>query len=290
MQTYPYIQIIFADDGSEGFWPQEVESYIYSQRRPGLQALVLTSTHNSGTVSSLNRAVRQVTGGYTALLAADDAFCDVHVLSSFARELAGMTASDVAGVYGRSFLCDQNLRKTGREYLDPEEAFACNALDWKGQFAKLTEKCFFPIGASAFETSVLLKFFPLDTRYRLIEDWPLFLAMNRAHRRMMYRDFPVLLHRAGGVSDAICPVKSHRIQCDCDHLLFHEREIWPHVRWLGRKDLEKFVKRYCKDREQMQEAAARIQLKPQWQLMLYDWRSRAFFRKYRQEQEQGRMG
>ncbi len=283
MQTYPYIQIIFADDGSEGFYLPEVEAYIGGQSRKGIEYQVITNAQNVGTVCNLNHAVSMVSGGYMTLLAADDAFCDVNVLSSYARELSRMMDTDAAGIYGRSFLCDGCLRRTGREYLEPEEAFACNELDWKGQFAKLAEKCFFPIGASAFYTKELLRFFPLDTHYKLIEDWPLFLKMNRAHRRMLFCDFPVLLHRAGGVSDAACPVRGHRIQCDCDHLLFHEREIWPYVRRLSREDLKKFVFRYCRDREQMKEAAARMKLKPEWRLAFYDLRSRSFFKEYAQE-------
>ena len=234
MQTYPNIQLIFADDGSKAFCPQEVEEYVYRQERRGLELLIVTSWHNTGTVRSLNRAARLISGKYLAFLAADDVFCDVHVLSSYARELKKEAAKDVAGIYGRSFLCDQSLSKTGLEYVDPEEAFYCNTLDYRGQFAKLSEKCFFPIGAAAFDTERLLRFFPLDTHYRLIEDWPLFLKINQAKMRMLFCDIPVLLHRAGGVSDAACPVKSSRIQCDCDHLLFHERGIWPYVRQLDR--------------------------------------------------------
>lgn len=280
MQTYPYIQLIFADDGSESFDPQEVAAYVASQGRMGLELCMAANGQNAGTVCNLNRAALQASGEYLTFLAADDAFCDVDVLSGYARELARITDGDVAGIYARSFLCDRDLQKTGMEYADPEEAFACNLLGWKGQFAKLAEKCFFPIGASAFQTAKLLQFFPLDTRYKLIEDWPLFLRMNRAHKRMLFCDFPALLHRAGGVSDALCPVKGHRIQCDCDHLLFHEREIWPYVRWLSRDGLERFVRRYCEDRERMGEAAARMQLKPSWRLMLYDWRSRGFLQAY----------
>ena len=277
MQTYPNIQLIFADDGSKAFCPQEVEEYVYRQERRGLELLIVTSWHNTGTVRSLNRAARLISGKYLAFLAADDVFCDVHVLSSYARELKKEAAKDVAGIYGRSFLCDQSLSKTGLEYVDPEEAFYCNTLDYRGQFEKKKKKCFFPIGAAAFDTERLLRFFPLDTHYRLIEDWPLFLKINHAKMRMLFCDIPVLLHRAGGVSDAACPVKSSRIQCDCDHLLFHEREIWPYVRQLDRIELAKFVRRYCKDRSQMHEAAAKMQLKPKWRLMLYDRRSRAYF-------------
>ena len=152
MQTYPNIQLIFADDGSKAFCPQEVEEYVYRQERRGLELLIVTSWHNTGTVRSLNRAARLISGKYLAFLAADDVFCDVHVLSSYARELKKEAAKDVAGIYGRSFLCDQSLSKTGLEYVDPEEAFYCNTLDYRGQFAKLSEKCFFPIGAAAFDT------------------------------------------------------------------------------------------------------------------------------------------
>lgn len=143
MQTYPNIQLIFADDGSKAFCPQEVEEYVYRQERRGLELLIVTSWHNTGTVRSLNRAARLISGKYLAFLAADDVFCDVHVLSSYARELKKEAAKDVAGIYGRSFLCDQSLSKTGLEYVDPEEAFYCNTLDYRGQFAKLSEKCFF---------------------------------------------------------------------------------------------------------------------------------------------------
>lgn len=285
MQAYPKIQLIFADDGSKGFCPQEIEEYVARQGRGGMELVLTASAQNTGTVRSLNRAARLVTGEYLAFLAADDAFCDVHVLSSYARELQKVQEKDVAGIYGRSFLCGQSLEKTGMEYIDPEEAFYCNTLDWRGQFAKLSEKCFFPIGAAAFTTARLFRFFPLDTRYKLIEDWPLFLKINHARMRMLFCDFPVLLHRAGGVSDAACPVKSHRIQCDCDHLLFHEREIWPYARQLDSSELAKFVRRYCKDRSQMQEAAAKMQLKPKWRLMLYDRRSRAYL--YEQEEHTG---
>ena len=94
MQTYPNIQLIFADDGSKAFCPQEVEEYVYRQERRGLELLIVTSWHNTGTVRSLNRAARLIAGKYLAFLAADDVFCDVHVLSSYARELKKEAAKD----------------------------------------------------------------------------------------------------------------------------------------------------------------------------------------------------
>ncbi len=279
-QKYPRIELIFADDGSKEFLKEEAESFIAQNKKGNLErAIVLKNSINIGTVKNLNRAYEQVTGRYVKFFAADDALYDAHVLERFQN--AFLHSPKTAAIYGRSIKCDRKLKPTGEDYTTVEEAKIFNQMTWKEQFAQLTKRCCFPIGAMAFDNKLLKKYFPINTRYRLIEDWPLFLNMSRKREYFLFENFPVLYYRAGGVSDPGHENREHRIQCDCDHLAFHDREIWPYSRYLKWNDYLELYERYNHDRALMHQATERIPVMPRRKLICYDLRyAKILFKKY----------
>lgn len=279
-QEYPRIELIFADDGSAGFSKEKVETFILQNKRVNLERfMVLENSVNEGTVKNLNRAYEYATGKYVKLFAADDALYDSNVLKRFFD--AFQKNKNIAAIYGKSMKCDRDLNPIGEDYTTVEEAESFNKMTWKEQFAQLTKRCCFPIGAMAFDNHILKKYFPIDTSYRLIEDWPLFLTMSRKKERFIFEDFPVLYYRAGGVSDPSHENREHRIQCDCDHLLFHDREIWPYTRYLKWKDYLELYDRYNCDRKLMEQATGRMPVMPRRKLIRYDRKYlRILFEKY----------
>ena len=271
-QEYPRIELIFADDGSAGFSKEKVETFILQNKRVNLERfMVLENSVNEGTVKNLNRAYEYATGKYVKLFAADDALYDSNVLKRFFD--AFQKNKNIAAIYGKSMKCDRDLNPIGEDYTTVEEAESFNKMTWKEQFAQLTKRCCFPIGAMAFDNHILKKYFPIDTSYRLIEDWPLFLTMSRKKERFIFEDFPVLYYRAGGVSDPSHENREHRIQCDCDHLLFHDREIWPYTRYLKWKDLAELHERYYHERHAMKNASERVPTIKWLVLLIFDIRN-----------------
>lgn len=255
-QSYPAIQLIVTDDGSENFSIEGVTEYIQKNKKENIvDVQVIHHKVNVGTVKNLNEAYKQCTGRYVLQFAADDALYDSDVLENFAQALDN-TSEDVLGVFGRSLDCDEKLVWSGKEYIAPNKAKEYNGLTSGEQFRRLVYRCDIHMGSTAFLMQNLKAFLPLDQEYRLLEDWPLVLRATRNGKKFIFSNFKALLYRAGGVSR---PIKERsfiltRYICR-DHLRVFDKEILLYIKVLNFKELCDVVKRYDYDRKWMKRTA-----------------------------------
>lgn len=272
-QDYPYIELIFVDDASESFAPQEVECFIQDHADNNLVSYrILVNESNLGTVKSLNHAHKYCNGRYILHFAADDCLYNADVLKHFVSCLEQKTA-DVLGIYGRCLKCDGDLNNLEEDFLPRERALEMNYKNSQQQFTELLYSCCFPLGATAFIFGELKIYTPFCEDYFLHEDWPFFLKATRLGKKFAFADFPALLYRAGGVSRPVTPEATNvRRLLYQDYFHLHEKEIFPFTKGLKGKQLAELLKHYDDVRRDAQPFLGEHQLIKRYQLLQYNIR------------------
>lgn len=253
-QRYPCIQLIFYDDGTPGFSLENVICYIEEKRQDTLVSYVVKSHEtNQGTVRTMRDAHDFCTGRYLMHLAADDALYDEEVLKSFADSLDSQNEK-VMGVYARSVICNEDLSIMGEERcsFDIEKAMELNHQTAEDQWRALCESCCIHMGATAFARSKLMQFGDFDMSYRLLEDWPFFLAATESGYIFHYENFKALRYRMGGISDGN-EFSQGRLLCFEDQLKIYEKKIIPNLNRLGLVKRFSVYRRYRNDRQDVAE-------------------------------------
>ena len=128
-----------------------------------------------------------------------------------------------------------------------ERAYQVNESPAQVQFKMISEANIFAMGATAFTREMLEKHDFFDERYRLIEDWSLFLRLTRNGERFYFVDFVALKHRYGGLSKRKSNENNFALTSRdfCIDLLFvFEHEIFPYMRDLSQAEQDQRISRY----------------------------------------------
>lgn len=198
-QTYPNIELIFADDASSDGTQEEVTAYLKEIKQDNIKnGATVFHGENVGTVRNVNDALKKAHGEYILFFAADDALYDEHVLENFRKSFETHTDADLLPAC--CLMMDTKLEKAERSFIDEEQIKTFNSRDSHGQFEMLARECILAMGATAFRASTLKKFGFFDERYRVVEDWPWLLGVLRKGGKAFYESFGALLHRDGGIS------------------------------------------------------------------------------------------
>lgn len=235
-QTYPDIELIVADDGSDEFPQASVEQYVADRAGGNIQrVLVYSNEQNMGTVRHYNRALQRAEGEYFITLASDDAFYDEHV---FGRVVDRFRETGALVLLGAQECCDRDLRP---RYICPSPAKArkVNRLDTPSkQFRCLNFWTLIdtPCGAATYFTRECLERFGyFDESYDLGEDFPRATVLPR--EGVMYTpafDLITVKYRMGGMSqevgEAISPTRRRLLE---DTVRCFEREVLPYREQLG---------------------------------------------------------
>lgn len=248
-QNYPQIELLVADDASPEFDRAAVCAFIDAHKRQNLKNWqIVAGDENVGTVANLNRVLPQTSGACVLCFAADDALYDETVLSRFAQGLAE-SGPDTLCVSAQCVMMDAELSAETGVFTDAALAQKLNGETARAQFHALQLEPRYALGASAFLREALLARTPaFDPAYRLIEDWPFFLARTRAGQSVRFLPFPALRHRAGGVSDTARQSESIHRQFKADMLHIWEREILPSLEEQPLRQQEELLRRYEAER------------------------------------------
>ncbi len=251
MQEYPAIELIFADDGTQGFDTEAVRQYIKGGKRDNLvRFCVVHQEQNIGTVRNLREAHKQCTGTYLTHIAMDDAYCDASILSRYAKAL-DEKPKDVLGIYAKSLVCDEELNPLGKVSFNVENAVAMNTMMAIQQFGELAHYCCIHMGATAFVRTEFMQWDDFDTDFCLIEDWPFFLKVTRQGQRFQFCSFDAIFYRNGGVTDASFESPVKKICCR-DHIRLYEKLILPYLSLLPWRERLRIYGKYAEDRMDME--------------------------------------
>lgn len=227
-QDWPFIELIIFDDASPDYPEETIEQYVHSHKSGNLKRVVqIVNKRNLGTVKSLNRALEEVEGEYFLFFAADDALAGTDVLSKF-MDGFGRYGDDAKLIAANAKQCDVELMEKGESFLPMADHVKFGMIDAEAQFFWTSGDCIFCMGATAIRTSLLTTVGPFDERYRLIEDWPFFIKLNRTGIKVWTAPFFALLHRDNGISvSSEAGTSSSKITYMKDLQNIMEQEVFP---------------------------------------------------------------
>ena len=200
-QDYENIQLIVSDDGTKSFDSETLEYYINCHKNENIKSVfVHTMPQNSGTSINFNYVLSLAEGKYIKYIAADDLFYDVHSLSDLVMA-AESENSNV--VIARAPNYDMYLERQQWIYPSDEHWAMMKdaARDPKMFFGIMSQFCLISAPATLMNRQLLQKYGGADEKYRLIEDWPLWMKLLRDNEMFTFLDKSVVIYRSGGVSN-----------------------------------------------------------------------------------------
>ncbi len=231
-QTYPHIEYILIDDGSENFDKDAVEEYINRNKGDNFRRVkVIRNEENKGTVYSINRAIKGTTGKYIFNLGCDDYFYDSNVISDwveFFDRTGALVSTAKMAVYSED------------EYvgIQPTESEIQNitSLSPKELFDSLSTVNYIFGCCTARSRECIEKYGLFDERIRYIEDHSMNLCLLRMGERIHFFDRIVVRYNTGGISSYKKLNKA--FEEDADRV--QEYEVYPYV-----DDVEEAKRRYA---------------------------------------------
>lgn len=200
-QTYPHIELIFADDATKNINKEEIELYIRENKNDNIRNFcVRINEENIGTVRNLNDAIRMSRGEYILFFAADDELYDENVISKYVEGFAKIP-KDRLVLSSQCLMYDRELKEETGKFVNPAIAFKANEYSAEEQNKMLFNRSSYAVGATAFKRETFEKWGMFDETYKVIEDWSYTLAITRKGGTIFYSDFNGLKHRAGGISE-----------------------------------------------------------------------------------------
>ncbi len=199
-QDYPNIELIVADDGSDNFPREQLETYIEKNKGENIRNYtVYSNEQNLGTVRNLNTAHRKCTGEIVLELAGDDEFYSRTVVSQIVHRMQ----ETKCGFLSASRLVISEAGES-RYYL-PHKIHRKKLMryDRETQYEKMVSGQFYAMfsgSAVAFREDSFRKMGGYDEKYRLWEDGPYFERYLRENRVEPAYDIIMTKYRLGGVS------------------------------------------------------------------------------------------
>lgn len=200
VQTYENIEFILVDDCSEDFNISEVEAYIQTHATSNLKRIIVEKNeHNLGTVKTMNIAYKRSSGKYLITLACDDLFIDKRVVSDWINEFEKKGSLISTAKYKDYDYSLNMMVKTqpSRKNIKVIKSASTNEL-----FDELIPINFIMGCATARSRECIEKYGFLDEKYRLLDDYPNYLALLRQGVKIDFFDRYVVKHRLGGISSS----------------------------------------------------------------------------------------
>lgn len=196
-QDYPNIEFILSDDASGCLDEIAIKKYIDDNKKSNIVSyLVRVNEKNLGTVKHANLTLKYVTGQYIKFVPCGDKFFNRTSLSElykFAENVGGLVISSVVMVSSEDF--------TVQYYKHP------NVIRGKMIQTCTSEELFRKLCVSNFIAAVSILFrrdffdiFKFDEKYRLLEDWPLWLRISRYGIKIYHLNKVTMYYSDGGIS------------------------------------------------------------------------------------------
>lgn len=237
-QTYPRVQYILADDGSEDFSIANWETIVREGNRGNIEELViLHNEKNLGTVVNYNNALRKAKGKYIFPLSGDDVYADAHTLENWTAAFE-KTTDQVMCAYCDNY--DETLRCFIGRWPRIDQAQLLLTRDWQKVYRAMEGQKLLPGATMARTKESLASLGFFDESYRLLEDYPFMMRLLRNGTPIAFWNKVAVKRRAGGVSGGA--VQSPQLSKDM--ALFYETEVFPFA-----KDVDKLKGRLLENEE-----------------------------------------
>jgi glycosyltransferase involved in cell wall biosynthesis len=244
-QEYSDIEIIVIDDCSTVFDREAVERYICERKRSNIKSVkILANEENIGTVRSMNRALKAVTGEFVQTFAADDRLHDKEVAANFMKAFERIGEGAVI-IFALAMMMDGKLTPPGEYKFPPDQHKRFEMMNAREQYERIVFGCYWTQGAMCARTELYRKMGYFPELYAYVEDWPFYMYFTRNGVKANMADFTALDHRDGGISLTIWePTAPHATGYQNDILNAMETEIMPYLSSFPIKSQHTLIERY----------------------------------------------
>ncbi len=245
-QTYPNIQLIVSDDGSDDFDVEEVKEYILTNAESNIKDIIVRKNpKNFKTVKHFHSILPLAYGEYIVFTAADDRFQNdgvftryVELFSKYEDKLWLVASCNVVTPdYKRSIYITPTVE-------DKSYFISGNS---KALYSRWSRRGMAVPCSMAFRRKAFDVVGGIDLDYVYLEDWPLVLKLLRNGYSPIYMSEISALHSVGGVtnSNQRYGVEVRKKFFD-DKELVYQKEVKPYLNLLTKEDF-KLLKCYRKE-------------------------------------------
>lgn len=196
-QDYPRIELVISDDASGCFNREDIERFIQEHQSNNIESLVINiNEKNLGTVKHANFIISKTMGDFIKFVPCGDKFYNSNSLKElyrFAFENDSILTSSAV------LFCSQDFKIN---YYKHPNSIRTKKLMSLSPIELFKYLCGFNIIAAV---SVLyrrdfFKQYTFDERYRLLEDWPMWLRVSREGVKIYHLDLITMCYADGGIS------------------------------------------------------------------------------------------
>ena len=195
-QKYNNIELIITDDNSTEFNLENIKKYIEKKKKKNIKSVkYVINDKNIGTIKTLNKAIKLSSGEYIQFFASDDELYDENVIENFVSSFKKSNNNIVSSQFR---LCDNNMNFINN-FNNSRKCLRLNK-NLKKQYYEVCKNNIYGSGATSYRRIIFEKYGLIDTKYLLLEDWPLWLQLLNKGEKIFYENFNGLNHRDGGIS------------------------------------------------------------------------------------------
>lgn len=248
-QTYQYIELIVADDGTVNFPLEDVREYIEKKKMKNIVRYeVFSNEKNLGTVCNLNNALAKASGEYCFAIAADDA---LYSNTTIEKVVGAFDMTESMAISFSRLRCRETDLSGIAIMPNAKARYWASKLNTPLKQYKSFSKGMFYDGFSGscvvYRLSFLKEMNFYNPVYRLVEDAPFFVRITRCGYKIDERyDIILTKYREGGISSI--PNKKltkTKIQQRQDLVTLYDVEIEPYMNMFTKS--ENAYMRYIRD-------------------------------------------
>jgi alpha-1,3-rhamnosyltransferase len=198
-QTYPEIELIISDDGSKDETIEICQRWADENNLHFVEIKILSVKKNTGIPSNCNRGISASNGEWIKLIAGDD-ILETHCISNFTNFLVDNPSALVITSQQESFFTDNNNNKIyvnkRPEVTNSNSSFYKNDSNAVLQLRYLANRKVLIAGPTYFINAELLKNINgFNEKYKLLEDYPLFIKILKNNIPIFYLDKITVFYR-----------------------------------------------------------------------------------------------
>lgn len=225
MQTYPAIELIISDDGSDKFDLEKITKFVQTNKRENIVNLIIRRNEkNLGIPAHDNLTASIAKGKFIKFIADGDVFCDEDSLKHL-YQFACQHSEWI--VTSPSIVSNKDLTVAFYQHPSARRVDILNFQPLDKLYTTLaTNNIISAVGCMFRKEFFVAQGF--DEAYHYLEDWPCWLATIRNGHRIPCFNRPIERYALSGVSSAYASAfESPRLKQDL--ILCYEKEIMPNI-------------------------------------------------------------
>jgi alpha-1,3-rhamnosyltransferase len=252
-QTYPSIELVICDDKSSDNSIEKIEKWIELNKSRFENVVFIKNEVNKGIGGNHNVGLVNSTGEYIAFIHGDDLLYDENSLQNLLEFIEKKKILFCAARM-QPFIDMKNGVYKKLELFPDDRSYRYFDLGPEKQFRLLSRADFVP-GVMAFKTDFLREIGGFDEKYRIVEDWTIWLEIARMGYQINCYPDPFILYRRHPESITMSSLKNgnpgfykYKLKTINEYILPHKDLLGFRDKWIvlvNKLYLERLIKFGC---------------------------------------------